>query len=80
MMKTTNFTAPKHGAVTYLTADELKAIKDHWKVDIKLAPLSVLSQLFTPPPAYAAGFPVTCWHHCRHICRYATAMSHPNRC
>lgn len=35
-MKTTNFTSPKHGAVTYLTKDELKSIADHWKVDIKL--------------------------------------------
>ncbi len=35
-MKTTNFTSPKHGAVTYLTTDELKAIAEHWKVDIKL--------------------------------------------
>jgi hypothetical protein len=36
VMKGTNFTAPKHGAVTYLTLDELKAVKEHWKVDIKL--------------------------------------------
>jgi hypothetical protein len=36
VMKTTNFTSPKHGAVTYLTKDELKAIAEHWKVDIKL--------------------------------------------
>ena len=36
VMKTTNFTSPKHGAITYLTLDELKAVKDHWKVDIKL--------------------------------------------
>jgi len=35
-MKTTNFTSPKHGAVTYLTKDELKAIAEHWKVDMKL--------------------------------------------
>ena len=34
VMKTTNFTSPKHGAVTYLTNDELKAITAHWKVDI----------------------------------------------
>ena len=33
--KTTNFTAPKHGAVTYLTLDELKAVAAQWKVDIK---------------------------------------------
>ena len=36
VMKTTNFTSPKHGAVTDLTHDELKAIAEHWKVDIKL--------------------------------------------
>jgi hypothetical protein len=36
VMKTTNFTSPKHGAVTYLTLDELKAIKAHWNVDIDL--------------------------------------------
>ena len=32
VMKTTNFTGPKHGAITYITRDELNAIKDHWKV------------------------------------------------
>jgi hypothetical protein len=31
VMKTTNFTGPKHGAVTYLTLDELKAVEAHWK-------------------------------------------------
>ncbi len=36
VMKGTNFSRPKHGAVTYLTLDELKAIAEHWKVDIKL--------------------------------------------
>jgi hypothetical protein len=36
VMKTTNFTSPKHGAVTYVTMDELKSIAAHWKVDIKL--------------------------------------------
>jgi hypothetical protein len=36
VMKTTNFTAPKHGAVTYLTLDELKAVAKQWKLDIKL--------------------------------------------
>ena len=36
VMKTTNFTGPKHGAVTYLTKNELKAIAEHWKVAIKL--------------------------------------------
>ena len=37
VMKTTNFTSPKHGAVTYLTMNELKAIKAHWNVDIDLS-------------------------------------------
>ncbi len=36
VMKGTNFERPKHGAVTYLTLAELKAIAEHWKVDIKL--------------------------------------------
>lgn len=36
VMKTVNFTGPKHGAVTYLTLDELKAAAAHWKVDFKL--------------------------------------------
>jgi hypothetical protein len=36
VMRTTNFTAPKHGAVTYLTLEELKAVAAHWEVDIKL--------------------------------------------
>jgi hypothetical protein len=36
VMKGTNFSRPKHGAVTYLTLDELKAVAEHWKVDIKL--------------------------------------------
>jgi len=36
VMKTTNFTGPKHGAVTYLTLDELKAVAAHWKVNINL--------------------------------------------
>ncbi len=36
IMKTTNFTAPKHGGVTYLTLNELKSVKEHWNVDIKL--------------------------------------------
>lgn len=34
VMKGTNFERPKHGAVTYLTLDELKAIAAHWKVDV----------------------------------------------
>lgn len=37
VMKTTNFTSPKHGAVTYLTLDEMKAVKAHWNVDIDLS-------------------------------------------
>ena len=36
IMKTTNFKSPKHGAITYLTKKELKAISEHWNVDIKL--------------------------------------------
>lgn len=36
VMKTINFSRPKHGAVTHLTLDELKAVAAHWKVDIKL--------------------------------------------
>jgi len=35
VMKTTNFTSPKHGAVTYLTLDELKAVAAHWQVKIQ---------------------------------------------
>ena len=35
VMKTTNFTSPKHSAVTYLTPKELKAAAEHWKVDLK---------------------------------------------
>lgn len=36
VMKGTNFERPKHGAVTYLTLDELKAVADHWNIDIDL--------------------------------------------
>jgi hypothetical protein len=36
VMKTTNFSSPKHGAVTHLTLDELKSVAAHWKVNIKL--------------------------------------------
>ena len=36
VMKGTNFSRPKHGAVTYLTLEELKNIAQHWNVDIKL--------------------------------------------
>ena len=35
-MKGTNFNRPKHGAVTYMTMAELKAVAGHWKFDIKL--------------------------------------------
>ncbi|HEX2937253.1 MAG TPA: glycoside hydrolase family 43 protein [Bacteroidales bacterium] len=35
VMKTTNFSSPKHGAVTYLTKEELKAIAEYWKVELK---------------------------------------------
>jgi hypothetical protein len=35
VMKTTNFSSPKHGAVTYLTAAELKAAAAHWNVRIE---------------------------------------------
>ena len=33
VMKTTNFKSPKHGAVTYLTKQELKAIAEHWNME-----------------------------------------------
>jgi hypothetical protein len=36
VMKGTNFAAPKHGAITYLTLDELKAAVAYWKIDMKL--------------------------------------------
>jgi hypothetical protein len=36
VMKGTNFEWPKHGAVTHLTLDELRAVAAHWKVDITL--------------------------------------------
>lgn len=36
VMKATNFSSPKHGAITYLSLEELKAIATHWKVDINL--------------------------------------------
>jgi hypothetical protein len=35
-IKGTNFDRPKHGAITHLTLDELKAVKAHWNVDLKL--------------------------------------------
>jgi hypothetical protein len=36
VMKTVGFDRPKHGAVTYLTLDELEAIAKHWRVNIKV--------------------------------------------
>jgi hypothetical protein len=36
VMRGTNFERPKHGAVSYLTLDELKAVAAHWKVPIVL--------------------------------------------
>ncbi len=36
VMKGTNFSRPKHGAVTYLTLDELKAVGEHWGVDMEM--------------------------------------------
>lgn len=33
-MKGTNFERPKHGAVTYLTADELAVLAAHWNVNL----------------------------------------------
>ena len=36
VMTGTNFERPKHGAVTYMTLDELKVVKEHWNVDIDL--------------------------------------------
>ncbi len=35
-MKTTNFERPKHGAVTYLTEDELESVLEYYKVDKEL--------------------------------------------
>jgi hypothetical protein len=35
VMKTVNFSRPKHGAVTYLTRNELETVTKHWAVDIK---------------------------------------------
>jgi hypothetical protein len=35
VMKTVHFSQPKHGAVMYLTLDELKAAAKRWNVDIK---------------------------------------------
>lgn len=35
VMKATNFSSPKHGAVTHLTKKELEAIANYWKVELK---------------------------------------------
>ena len=35
VMKTVGFERPKHGAVTHLTADELKAVAAFWNVELK---------------------------------------------
>jgi hypothetical protein len=35
VMKATNFTSPKHGAVTYLTKKEVEALAKYWKMDLK---------------------------------------------
>jgi len=35
VMKATNFSSPKHGAVTHLTKKEVEAIIKYWKVDLK---------------------------------------------
>ena len=34
VMKGTNFSRPKHGAVTYLTRGELESVAAYWKVDL----------------------------------------------
>ncbi len=36
VMRGTNFERPKHGAVSYLTRDELKAVAAHWKLSLDL--------------------------------------------
>lgn len=36
VMKTTNFTGPKHGAVIHLTMEELKRLAEYWKMDLQL--------------------------------------------
>lgn len=35
VMKATNFTSPKHGAITHLTKKEVEALTKYWKVDLK---------------------------------------------
>jgi hypothetical protein len=34
IMKTTNFTSPKHGAVIHLTRKEAKKLADHWRLNL----------------------------------------------
>lgn len=34
-MKATNFSSPKHGAITYLTRNEAKKLAEHWRMDIE---------------------------------------------
>ncbi len=36
VMKGSNFSAPKHGAITHITLDELKSAAAHWNVNIKV--------------------------------------------
>lgn len=36
VMRGTNFNRPKHGAVSYLTLDELKTVAEHWNLSIDL--------------------------------------------
>jgi hypothetical protein len=36
VMKAANFSRPKHGAVTYVTLEKLKAAANHWNVAIIL--------------------------------------------
>jgi hypothetical protein len=38
VMKGTNFVRPKHGAVTYLTKEELSSIAAYWKLDLAALP------------------------------------------
>ena len=35
-IKGTNFNHPKHGAVSYLTTAELKAVAEYWKLNLNL--------------------------------------------
>lgn len=36
IMKTTNFTGPKHGAVIHLTKEEMKRLVEYWKMDFQV--------------------------------------------